>query len=105
MKPPICLECIVRPLCTTMCETYVIDLSRISNELRRNQKFIYSKKTHKRKHIKEKHMKHYNKLLRVYNTYIYEYGKIFDRTFANFLERGIITPQPITVSTIIKDLI
>jgi hypothetical protein len=88
MKKLKCENCIIQVMCTDMCLDFIFQIYRINNEIRKNELRVKSQAGHRRKRLKDKHLLHYNTLVKKFNRAVYLRELIWDRQFK---KKGVIS--------------
>ena len=78
MKRP-CNNCIVFPMCTTICQEMAIYGKDIEHRLNKHRRHVFSKNGRRRKNFKDIHRKHWNSLVKEWNSYVSDYNTLFER--------------------------
>lgn len=67
MKKLECENCLVQATCTKMCVDFAFQMMQIDHELKKNERFVLSKNKRRRKRLKDRHLDHYNTLIKKWN--------------------------------------
>lgn len=62
-----CENCLIQITCTQTCLGFTFQIMQLSNEIEKNKKKIRSKNGHRRKRLKDEHLKHFNALVKNWN--------------------------------------
>ena len=67
MKPSLCQQCIIYPSCTRSCIPHAHESHALHHEIQKMKRFIFANSGRRKKHIKERHRRHYNILVVKFN--------------------------------------